>query len=132
MLIDAVVNNEPVLTVVPAFKAKLAVTANDELTVEPGATVTGNVEPSPLVKVIILLTALAVTNNELVLTVVPAFKANEAVTAKLADVAFNAYEALTACEAEVALSALEAVISKLLIVFPKPSCSSLPLICVIN
>ena len=32
LLIDAVVNNEPVLTVAPAFKAKLAVTAYDELT----------------------------------------------------------------------------------------------------
>ena len=139
------------------FNANDAVEANDELTVEPVATVTGNVEPSPLVNVITLLTALAVTNNEPVLTVVPAFKANEAVTANDAEVACEAdvacdaevavvanealvdvvaklaLVAVVANEADVALFANEAVIDKLpVIVFPKPSCNSLPLICVMN
>ena len=99
LLIDAVVNNEPVLTV----------------TAEPVFTIIGNVEPSPLVNVITLLTALAVVNNDAVDTVVPAFKANEAVVANEADIA------------------CDEVIAKLpVIVFPKPSCNSLPLICVRN
>ena len=80
LLIDAVTNNEPVFTTAP----------------EPVSTVTVNVEASPLVNVITLLTALAVVNNDAVDTVVPAFKANEAVVA---------YEELTACEAEVANNA---------------------------
>ena len=66
MLIDAVTSNEPVFTEPPP---------------EPVATVTGKVEPSPLVNVIVLLTADAVTNNEPVFTVAPAFNAYEAVTA---------------------------------------------------
>jgi hypothetical protein len=137
------------------FNANDAVVANDADTAEPVAIVTGNVEPSPLVNVIMLATALAVVNNEAVLTVEPAFKANEAVKAYDADVAILAvdalvafvanellvdtkayeadvatllYEALIACDAEVALSALEEVINKLpVIVVPKPVCSSLPL-----
>jgi hypothetical protein len=97
------------------FNANDAVEANDDDTAEPVAIVTGNVEPSPFVNVITLATALAVVNNELVLTVVPAFKANEAVVANDADIA------------------CDEVIAKLpVIVFPKPSCNSLPLICVRN
>jgi len=137
------------------FNANDAVVANDADTAEPVATVTGNVEPSPLVNVITLATAEAVVNNEAVLTVVPAFKANDAVKAYDADVAIlavdalvafvanellvdtKAYEAdvdvllydeLTVYEAEVAVSAFEAVINKLpVIVVPKPVCNSLPL-----
>ena len=97
--IDAVTNKLPVLTV----------------TAEPVATVTVNCELSPFVKVITLLAAEAVVNNEAVDTVVPAFKAKLAVVANEAD---------TACDE---------VIAKLpVIVFPKPSCNSLPLICVRN
>jgi hypothetical protein len=139
---EAVTSNEPVFTLPPP---------------EPVATVTGKVEPSPLVNVITLLTALAVVNNEAVLTVEPAFKANEAVKAYDADVAILAVDALVAFVANellvdtkayeadvatllyealtavVAVSALEAVINKLpVIVSPKPVCNSLPLICVKN
>ena len=57
----------------------------------------------------------AVVSNDAVDTVVPAFKANEAVVANEDDIA------------------CEEVIAKLpVIVFPSPSCSSLPLICVRN
>ena len=105
LLIDAVTNKLPVFTVtaepvftvignvVPSplvnvivfelteavntlFNASDAVVANDAETAEPVAIVTGNVEPSPLVNVIIFAVALAVVNNEAVLTVAPpAFKA---------------------------------------------------------
>jgi hypothetical protein len=85
------------------------------VTAEPVATVTLNVEASPLVNVITLFTADAVVSNDAVDTVVPAFKANEAVVANEDDIA------------------CEEVIAKLpVIVFPSPSCSSLPLICVMN
>ena len=95
MLIDAVISNEPVFTEPPP---------------EPVATVTGNVEPSPLVNVITLATAEAVVSNDAVDTVEPAFKAKEAVVAKLADIA------------------CDEVINKLpVIVVPKPVCNSLPL-----
>ena len=134
--IDAVTNNEPVLTV----------------TAEPVATVTVNCELSPFVKVITLLTALAVVNNEAVFTV--AFKANEAVVAKDAEVALVAKDELVAVCAEVAnellkatelydddilvvlfdeltaklaLTALEAVILTDVIDEPKPVSNSLPL-----
>ena len=95
--IDAVTNNEPVLTVTaePVFTVKLNVEPSPlvkvkvlELTLpvtiklpvlaadaEPVATVTVNCELSPFVNVITLLTALAVVNNEAVFTVTPAFKA---------------------------------------------------------
>jgi hypothetical protein len=63
------------------FNANDAVEANDADTAEPVAIVTGNVEPSPLVNVITFAAALAVVNNEPVFTVVPAFKANDAVKA---------------------------------------------------
>jgi hypothetical protein len=63
--IDAVTNKEPVFTV----------------TADPVATTTLNVELSPLVKVIVLLVALAVTSKDAVLTVTPAFNANDAVKA---------------------------------------------------
>jgi hypothetical protein len=99
LLIDAVTNKLPVLTVAA----------------EPVATVTVNCELSPFVNVITLLAAEAVVNNEAVDTVVPAFKANEAVVANDDDIA------------------CDEVINKLpVIVFPKPSCNSLPLICVRN
>ena len=55
------------------LSANDAVVANEAETADPVATVTGNVEPSPFVNVIMLATALAVVNNEAVLTVVPAF-----------------------------------------------------------
>ena len=136
-----------------AYEALVAYEAD---TAEPVAIVTRNVEASPFVNVSILLVADAVVSNDAVDTVVPAFRANEAVIAKLAVVELNAYdalvafvanellvdtkayeadvatllyEALVACEAEVAVSAFEAVISKLpVIVTPKPVCNSLPLI----
>ena len=116
------------------------------VTAEPVFTVIGNVEPSPFVNVITLLTALAVVNNEAVLTVAPAFKANDAVTAKLADVELFAYDALVAFianelvvdtkayDADVdvllydELTALDAVTLTDVIVEPKPVCNSLPLI----
>jgi hypothetical protein len=80
---------------------------------EPVATVTVNCELSPLVNVITLLVAEAVVNNDAVFTL--AFKANEAVVANDDDIA------------------CDEVINKLpVIVFPKPSCNSLPLICVRN
>ena len=63
LLIDAVTNKLPVFTVTAA----------------PVSTVTLNVEASPLVNVITLLVAEAVVNNDAVDTVVPAFKANDAV-----------------------------------------------------
>jgi hypothetical protein len=104
------------------FNANDAVVANDADTAEPVAIVTGNVEPSPLVNVIILPAAEAVVSNDAVDTVVPAFRANDAVVANDELTAFNTYEAV------VAVSALEAVINKLpVIVVPKPVCSSLPL-----
>jgi hypothetical protein len=136
--IDAVTNNEPVLTV----------------TAEPVATVTVNCELSPFVKVITLLTALAVVNNEAVFTVTPAFRAYDAVTAKDAEVALVAKDELVAVCAEVAnellkatelydddilvalfdeltaklaLTALEAVILTDVIDEPKPVSNPLPL-----
>ena len=48
----------------------------------PVATVIGNVLPSPFVKVITLSVADAVNKSEPVLTLAPAFNANEAVVAK--------------------------------------------------
>ena len=78
------------------FNANDAVVAYEADTAEPVATVTLNVEASPLVNVITLATAEAVVNNEAVLTVVPAFKANEAVKAYDADVAILAVDALVA------------------------------------
>jgi len=72
---------------------------------EPVATVTGNVEPSPLVKVITLPAADAVVSNEAVLTVPPPFKANDAVKAYEAEVA------LAACDADVELSAYDALVA---------------------
>jgi hypothetical protein len=109
------------------FNANDAVVANEALTAEPVATVTVNVEASPLVKVITLLVAEAVVSKDAVDTVVPAFKAKLAVVANDELTAFNTYEAV------VAVSALEAVISKLPVsVCPKPVCNSLPLICVKN
>ena len=99
LLIDAVTNKLPVLTVAA----------------EPVAIVTVNCELSPFVNVITLLAAEAVVNNEAVDTVVPAFKANEAVVANDDDIA------------------CDEVIARLpVIVFPSPSCNSLPLICVRN
>jgi hypothetical protein len=96
----------------------LPVTINEPVftdTAEPVATVTVNVEASPLVKVIILLAAEAVVNKDAVDTVEPAFKANDAVVANDADIA------------------CEEVINKLpVILFPSPSCNSLPLTCVRN
>jgi hypothetical protein len=100
LLIDAVTNKLPVLTVAA----------------EPVATVTVNCELSPFVNVITLLAAEAVVNNEDVDTVPPPpFKANEAVIANDDDIA------------------CDEVIARLpVILFPKPSCNSLPLICVRN
>ena len=99
LLIDAVTNKLPVLTVAA----------------EPVATVIVNCELSPFVNVITLLVAEAVVNNDAVDTVEPAFKANEAVVANDDDIA------------------CDEVIARLpVIVFPKPSCNSLPLICVRN
>ena len=76
-----------------AYEALVAYEAD---TAEPVATVTVNVEASPFVNVSILLVADAVVSNDAVDTVVPAFKANEAVIAKLAVVELNAYDALVA------------------------------------
>lgn len=135
--IDAVTNKLPVFTdtAEPVFTVKLNVEPSPlvkvkvlELTLpvtiklpvlaataEPVATVTVNCELSPFVNVITLLAAEAVVNNEAVDTVVPAFKANEAVVANDDDIA------------------CDEVIARLpVILFPKPSCNSLPLICVRN
>ena len=136
--IDAVTNNEPVLTVTaePVFTVKLNVEPSPlvkvkvleltlpvtiklpvlTVTAEPVATVTVNCELSPFVNVIMLLAAEAVVNNEAVDTVPPPpFKANEAVVANDDDIA------------------CDEVIARLpVILFPKPSCNSLPLICVRN
>ena len=128
--IDAVTNNEPVLTLtaepvltvklnvlpsplvkVSVFELTLPVTINEPvltLTAEPVFTVKANVLPSPLVNVRILLVALPVTIRLPVFTAAAAFKANEAVTA------FVAFDAVTV---------------KLLILLPVPSVSLLPEIC---
>jgi len=150
LLIDAVTNNEPVFVV----------------TAEPVFTIIGNVVPSPLVNVIVFELTEAVNklfdaNDAVVandadvevvandadvevvaneaLVAVEANEAEVAVEAKLAlvaneaETAFNTNDAVVANDAEVAVSALEEVIAKLpVIVFPKPSCNSLPLICVRN
>ena len=130
LLIDAVTNKLPVLTV--AAEPVATVTVNCELSpfvnvkvfeftlpvviklpvltvaAEPVATVTVNCELSPFVKVITLLTALAVVNNEAVFTVTPAFKAYDAVTAKDAEVALVAKDELVAVCDEVANELLKA------------------------
>ena len=64
---------------------------------------------------------------------VAAVVANEALVALAALVAFKAYDALNAVSANDAEIACDEVIAKLpVILFPKPSCNSLPLICVRN
>jgi hypothetical protein len=92
--IDPVTPNDPEIIAEPVN--------GNVLVTDPVATVTLNVLASPLVNVITLLTADAVTSNEPVLTVTPAFKAYDAViaceaeVANDADVEFNAYDALLA------------------------------------
>jgi hypothetical protein len=91
---------------VDTASANDAVEANEaEVAFTTLLAVTLNVEPSPLVNVVVALLIEAVVNNEPVFTEVPAFKANEAVVANEADVAllaydadveFNAYDALLA------------------------------------
>jgi hypothetical protein len=85
LLIDAVVSNEPVLTV----------------TAEPVFTTIGNVEPSPLVNVIVF---------ELTEAVNTLFKDNDAVIAFCACEALNAYEALIAVLASDAVTVSKLVL----------------------
>jgi hypothetical protein len=75
------------------FELTLPVTISElvlTVTAEPVFTVRLNVLPSPLVNVNTLLVAEPVVSNDDVDTVVPAFKANEAVVANDADVANEA------------------------------------------
>ena len=106
LLIDAVTNKLPVLTVVA----------------EPVATVKANVLPSPFVNVNTFDVALPVTIRLPVLVGVT-FNANEAVVANDADVAKDALVDVAAFVAN------EAVTVKLLMFEPVPSVRILPEIC---
>jgi hypothetical protein len=100
--LTAVVANEADV----ALAAKLALSAFTTL-----LAVILNVEPSPLVNVVVALLIDAVVTNEPV-SIGVTFKANDAVTAFCACEALNAYEALVAVLALVANDELIAVVAK--------------------
>jgi hypothetical protein len=115
LLIDAVINKLPVLTV----------------TAEPVFTVKLNVLPSPFVNVSVFELTLPVVIRLPVL-VPAAFKANDAVVANDAEIEVSANEAEVATDALLAdksLIALEAVTFKLVMFEPVPSVRILPEIC---
>lgn len=94
--VDPVTINDPDIIALPvygkddaadALSAYDAVAAYDAL--DTLLTVTGNVVALPFVNVIVALLTDAVTSNELVSTVTPAFCAYDAVTAKLDEILYK-------------------------------------------